>query len=133
MINFDEFPDVSKSAWLAQVAKELKEKSLDDLVWYPALGLEASPFVFAGDFKRESQPLSSEISNWEICELITIEDVKSANIQALEALAGGADSLRFSFSEIPETGDFSKFLTKLFQNIFQFVSKGVPFNKTRVQ
>lgn len=94
-ITFSEFPFVSKADWLKQVTRDLQDKPLESLHWQPAAGLDLSPFVHAEDFPEPALPLSTTPASWEIGEAITVGDPMTANHQALEALAFGAEGLLF--------------------------------------
>ena len=83
--DFTEFPTVSKEAWLSQISKELKDKTLDDLGWKLADGLTVDPFGHADDFTTLPQPLTNETQPWEICENIPVTDAPTANRMALKA------------------------------------------------
>lgn len=111
---FDEFPAVSKDAWLEQVKKDLKSRALEELEWQADADLQVSPFVHADDFGQAPAPLTGVPKTWEICEEIQVAaPVSAANEQALEALQGGAEGLGFTFDELPD----SKKLEKLFSGI----------------
>lgn len=92
------FPPVSKEQWLAQVTKDLKGRSIQDL--YPASteGLRVDPFAHADDFPQLPTPLAQQDNSWEICENILVQNPAQANAQALEALEGGAEGLCFELA-----------------------------------
>ena len=71
---FSEFPPVSKTDWLRQIAKDLKDKPLEDLNWQLPKGLVVSPFVHADDFETPLTPLLDQPNTWEICEDIVVSD-----------------------------------------------------------
>ena len=113
-ISFSEFPSVSKADWLQQVAKDLKDKPLEQLHWQPAPGLHVSPFVHADDFPPLAAALNHPPSSWEIGEAIDTGDPLSANAQALEALAFGAEGL---LVQLPEGADTAA-LRQLLQGVY---------------
>ncbi|MFN0173216.1 MAG: methylmalonyl-CoA mutase family protein [Saprospiraceae bacterium] len=108
---FSEFPPVSKADWLRQIAKDLKDKSLEDLNWQLPKGLVVSPFVHSDDFETLPTPLSDKPNTWEICEDIVVSDTVIANRQALEALEGGTEGLCFWLEKPLEAGDFGQLLS----------------------
>lgn len=110
---FQEFPPVSKTEWLRQISKDLKDKSLDDLNWQAPGGLTVSPFVHADDFPEPVLPLEAEPNQWEIGELVHVGDPTMANRQALEALEGGVEGLCFQLETALDAGQFEA----LFQGI----------------
>ncbi len=93
---FSAFPPVGKDEWLAQIAKDLKGKPLQDLYWHLNGDLTVDPFTHADDFKTRPLPLFAQPRDWEINEDIECAAVADANKQALEALNGGVESLYFS-------------------------------------
>jgi len=118
-MDFSEFPLISKKAWLEQVAKDLKDKPLDSLLWQVSPGLTFTPLVHAEDAPAVAQPLATLPHTWQIGEEIAATDVAAANRQALEALAFGAEALQF---HLPEQVD-AAYLRQLLQGIhLDFVS-----------
>ncbi len=93
---FAEFAPVDKTQWLAQIAKDLKGKALDDLYWNLVDDLRVDPFAHADDQPEPPYPLCTTPIPWAINEDIAAADPLTANRQALEALAFGAESLQFS-------------------------------------
>jgi methylmalonyl-CoA mutase len=92
---FAEFPPVTKDEWLARIAKDLKDKPIQDLYW-TVEGIETDPFGHPDDFPVPPTPLSATANHWEICEQVDCADPAEANTQALEALTFGAESLQFN-------------------------------------
>ncbi len=70
---FSEFPPVSKADWLRQVAKDLKNRPLEELEWAIGDDLRISPFVHAEDFETPPPPLWAVANTWEICETISVK------------------------------------------------------------
>ena len=107
---FSEFPSLSKADWLRQIAKDLKDKPLDDLNWQLSDGMVVSPFVHSDDFETPLTTLSDKPNTWEICEDIVVSDTIAANRQALEALEGGVEGLCFWLGQPLEAADFGQLL-----------------------
>lgn len=133
MINndfFAEFPPVSKDNWLAQIAKDLKDKPMDSLVWPLAEGLAVSPFVHREDFSTPPTSLTTVQAGWEICEKIIVSDAVTANKTALEALEGGAEALKFSFDTTPAWPAFDQLMAGIHPDYIglHFTGKGVADN-----
>ncbi|MCS7036819.1 MAG: methylmalonyl-CoA mutase family protein [Saprospiraceae bacterium] len=99
---FAEFPPVSKTEWLERIAKDLKGKALDDLYWALGTDLRIDPFGHPDDQPEPPLPLTEEPHNWAINEDVEQPDPQAANRQALEALAFGAESLRFRLAELAQ-------------------------------
>lgn len=106
---FIEFPSVSKEAWLAQVTKDLKDKSLDALYWHISDDLKVDPFAHSDDFSGAFPAGFTRKAGWEICENIENPDHEAANRQAMEALRFGAEGLRFRLHSL-ETASFERLL-----------------------
>lgn len=98
---FAEFPPVRKAEWLAQIAKDLKGRPLEELNWLIAGDIVVEPFGHADDFENQPEPLARPATSWEICEDIDLADPAAANRLALDALAYGAEALRFHFERTP--------------------------------
>lgn len=111
---FSEFPPVSKADWLRQIAKDLKDKPLEDLNWSLSDGLVVSPFVHADDFVSAPEPISEQSISWEICEDVVVQEPVAANRQAKEALEGGAESLCFWLDNSLEAAAFEQLLEGIY-------------------
>jgi methylmalonyl-CoA mutase len=128
--SFLDFPSISKATWLEKIAKELKDKSLEDLHWRISDDLKVDPFGHKDDFPTDTYPIFAGETSWLIDEIIQSDTAKAMNEKALQALNGGAESLTFIFDEMP---DFSAFST-CFEGIFldyvkiQFGGKAVAEN-----
>lgn len=94
---FAAFPSVSKAEWLAAVKKDLKGRPLEDLQWQLGENIVLDPFFHREDLAELPPPLSDgrHSNNWEIGEDVEVKQLDSANRQALVALAGGAEAIRF--------------------------------------
>jgi methylmalonyl-CoA mutase len=109
-----EFPPVGREAWLEQMAKDLKGRSVDDLNWQAEEGLTVSPFAHADDFETPPAPLSDATGAWEICEILPVADPGEANRHALEALAGGAEGLEFALEQPPKAPHMHSMLSGVY-------------------
>jgi methylmalonyl-CoA mutase len=101
---FQEFAPTSKAAWLSKIEKDLKGRSLSEFNWQAAdTPLSIEPFFHADDFVDFPEPiLSAHNTNaWAIGEDIPVRDFKTANQEALAALAGGCQALRFLVADFP--------------------------------
>ncbi len=96
------FKDISKAEWLAKVEKDLKGKPLSSLDFEVA-GKTFSPFHHREDLVKAPTQIRSS-PGWKIGVQISEQDIEDANKVALEALAGGAESLWFSFYR-PKTNE----------------------------
>lgn len=103
-----DFPAVNKTQWLQQIARDLKDRSLEELTWQAPGGLSVSPFAHRDDFQAAPAPLVSDQSGWEICEDIAANpDAGAAGKQAQESLQGGAEGLCFHLDKTPDSAYFA--------------------------
>lgn len=92
---FSEFPPVSKSEWLAEIARDLKGKPFEEtLVWHSLEGIDVQPIYVAEDVAPFEIPFKPT-GEWLIREEIFERDVKQANRLALDALNRGAMAIAF--------------------------------------
>lgn len=102
-----DFDSISKSDWLKRVEKDLKGRQVSDLNWeIPGADttLQIDPFAHADDFTDLPQSLALKADNsWAICEDIEVKigNYAAANKQALTALMGGANAIRFKVEKYP--------------------------------
>lgn len=94
------FPPASKSDWLAQVQKELKDPAAtESLRWHTGEGFVAEPYYTADDQIREpllsaGQQAQKQTPGWLNAPIYTLtEDAQADNGMLRDALARGADAL----------------------------------------
>lgn len=91
------FAPISERTWWERVEKDLRGKTLESLNWEPQSNVQLQPFY------TKAQPIpiqQAQQVDWHICERIQVnESMEQANLQAIQALKGGADTLRF---ELPQ-------------------------------
>ncbi len=108
---FAEFPPVSEIEWKDQVAKDLKGKEFEKLIWKTYGNLKINPFYTEEDLKPlqyqlDSLPTefpfirgtNSKNNDWQINQEILAKSIKEANILAVNSITGGTDSLTFNCS-----------------------------------
>jgi len=129
-VDFSEFSPVSKAAWLQQVDKDLKEKSLADFDWQPSPGLVVTPFVQADDFPTPPAPLQTVAIPWEICETVDTMDAEAANRQILEALEFGAEALELPLPAAADVAHLRQALGGVYLDFvgLHFAGPGVTHN-----
>lgn len=98
---FEDFKPVSHQDWIDKINQDLKGKNFEEtLVWKTDEGIDVQPFYNSSDLNNNnSQYFNFTTPNkldWEIREQIVIENIFSANISALNALKGGANSIQFN-------------------------------------
>jgi methylmalonyl-CoA mutase len=97
---FKDFKSISHQEWLEKIKQDLKGKDFSEtLVWKTDEDIDVQPFYDAEslkDNKSQNFNLANSKDDWEIREQISLEDIKEANKQALNALKAGANSIQFN-------------------------------------
>ncbi|MEM1319938.1 MAG: methylmalonyl-CoA mutase family protein [Bacteroidota bacterium] len=98
---FSEFEGIRKEEWIAKITGDLKGRPFEDLEWQIDNTLDMSPVFHPEDAQQRPriQPPSAPNNDWQIGESIKVSDAKTANALALEALAKGANALRFELTD----------------------------------
>ena len=124
------FPPVSKAEWLNQIAKDLKGRPMEELLWTCPDGMVVTPLVHADDFPEPPVALSVESTGWEICEEIRVLDPVSANRQAMDALEGGAEGLCFVLDAPLDADGFAQLMEGIYLDYIgmHFAGKAVQTN-----
>lgn len=139
---FPEFPPVSKDQWKETVIRDLKGAGFEKLIWKTYEGFAVQPFYtredLAGlenlkDFENLSDEFSSPARKWENREKIVVDDEKTANHVAMDALHGSASGIAFELKD-PESIDLNVLLNgiNLSSTPVSFMIKELPaaFRKT---
>ncbi len=95
---FTEFTSTTAAQWKEQLVKDLKGIDYNTLVWKTNSGIEVQPFYTAENLVSNPAPVFTT-NDWAICEQISVEDEKTANAKALNALQNGASGLVFQISK----------------------------------
>jgi methylmalonyl-CoA mutase len=109
---FGEFPPVSTKDWEEMIQRDLKGADYErKLVWKTMEGFDVKPYyrkedierisyldVYPGDFPfvRSGRKKGN---NWFVRQDIRVDDIKAANIKALDVLMKGVDSLGWGLDE----------------------------------
>jgi methylmalonyl-CoA mutase len=119
---FKEFDNVSYQDWLNIITADLKGKDYQQtLVWNSLEGIEVQPFYNFSSLSNNISSLCSPIresSSWKIRESIFINTIKEANIKAIKALKGGANSILF-IGEIKNQQEMEALLKNIDINIIE--------------
>lgn len=109
---FKDFPPVSREEWLNKVTKDLKGRPLQDLFWHLEEDIIVEPFYHRTDVATTGEPIPHPVAgnDWEIGEYIQVEDIKTANEQALEGLTNGVEALGFELYHPLQSGELNKLL-----------------------
>jgi methylmalonyl-CoA mutase len=100
---FKDFKKSSKKNWLAKVEKDLKGKPIENLNWKVNENLVISPFAHRDDLEELPKPLLNKqnSNDWEKGVRIYVQNVKTANKEALFLLEKGANALGFELLKNP--------------------------------
>lgn len=97
---FSSFPTVNATEWRSKVLQELKGSDYAKIVWNTPDGFAQEPW-----YNRETSlpalavPFKKASNRWRICEQIQADNPASAAEEALSALAEGADTIEFLFTD----------------------------------
>jgi len=92
---FDEFQEVSAKEWKQKIQVDLKGADYNEtLVWESPEGIKVKPFYHQDD----ATPTASVApdSDWNIGHAIYVQNAKSANTKAVDALKRGAEDIVFT-------------------------------------
>ena len=91
---FDNFSPVSEKEWKQQIQVDLKGADYNDtLVWESLEGIKVKPFYHLDNFEYLDIP--TKAADFEICQVIFIDNVAIANKIALDALQKGVNAIQF--------------------------------------
>jgi len=93
---FNEFEEVSSSAWKQQIQVDLKGADYNDtLLWKTNEGITVKPF-----YHNDANIITPDISknNWNIAQLIKVTSADEGNKIALDAIEKGAESIVLEIS-----------------------------------
>ncbi|MBL4625298.1 MAG: methylmalonyl-CoA mutase [Flavobacteriales bacterium] len=95
---FQEFTSTSNDKWEEAIHKSLKGKDYDEtLIWKTDEGFDIMPYYRTKDvLENIGSYQKTENNHWEIRQNNSENDAKKSNKRAIEALAGGANSIGFS-------------------------------------
>ncbi|MCB0636253.1 MAG: hypothetical protein KDC54_06530, partial [Lewinella sp.] len=111
---FSDFPSVNKAEWLAQVEKDLKGRSLDELDWELEEEVRLSPFYTAEDVPaRPALTAGKQDNRWEVGEYVYVSNLSEANAQVREALQAGVTAPLFLLRHKPTLAELDTLLAGL--------------------
>jgi len=91
---FYEFSSISAKEWKQQIQVDLKGADYNEaLVWESLEGIKVKPFYHPENAEYLSIP--THTNDFEICQIIFIDDASVANKIALDALKKGATAIQF--------------------------------------
>lgn len=108
---FTNFAPVSAKEWKQKIQFELKGADYNEtLIWNSPDDIKVKPFYDKEDVK-EVISVTTKASEFKICQNIFVHDINKSIERALDSLARGAESIRFTIED--ETVDVAKLLEKL--------------------
>lgn len=97
---FLQFPPSSPDAWKSKIISDLKGESPDKISSHTKEGIDILPFYTKEDNKKYRLDIpQKKNSSWLITERITVNDISSANREALLALEMGATAIIFDLQK----------------------------------
>lgn len=109
---FKDFNAVSSKAWKQKIQVDLNGADYNKtLIWTSNEGIAVKPFYHADEFKDFPEVTKSKATDWKICQSISVNNAKEANLKALDAINRGAENILFQI----ESEKIS--IEDLFQNI----------------
>jgi methylmalonyl-CoA mutase len=119
-----EFPPIGTAEWHKKISTDLKGlKNYADLTWQTPDGLLVAPFYRADEVVAADMPVALR-ETWQLHEIIAVTAVKQANDVALQALAGGADSLQFVLDRALTKPDLHRLLDSVFVELIHLSFSG---------
>ncbi|WP_396632468.1 methylmalonyl-CoA mutase subunit beta [Maribacter sp. R86514] len=124
---FKNFKTISEKEWKQKIQYDLKGKDYnEEVVWNSPEGIKVKPFYHADDLENVKVK-TSQISSWNIGQMIYAGNAIMANEKALKSIQKGAEAIRFL---IPDTTiDIAVILNNIDFNVvkvylhMQFLSK----------
>ena len=108
---FTNFAPVSAKEWKQKIQFELKGADYNEtLIWNSPDDIKVKPFYDKEDVK-EIISITTKASEFKICQNIFVHDINKSIERALDSLARGAESIRFTIED--ETIAIEKLLEKL--------------------
>ena len=108
---FTNFAPVSAKEWKQKIQFELKGADYNEtLIWNSPDDIKVKPFYDKEDVK-EVISVPTKASEFKICQNIFVHDINKSIERALDSLARGAESIRFTIED--ETIAIEKLLEKL--------------------
>ncbi|MFT5251234.1 MAG: methylmalonyl-CoA mutase [Flavobacteriales bacterium] len=108
---FEDFDPISSKQWKQKIQFELKGADYNDtLIWNSPEDIKVKPFYDTDDFTKTFE-VHTKASQFKICQNIFVFDVEKSIERAMDTLARGAESLRFTIED--NNIDIAKLLEKL--------------------
>lgn len=108
---FDDFNPVSSKLWKQKIQFELDGADYNKtVIWNSPEDIQIKPFYHKDEFVGLSE-IETKASEFKICQNIFVHDLAKSNLRALDSIARGAESIRFTIED--ENTDVAKLLENL--------------------
>lgn len=93
---FDDFDSVSLKQWKQKIQFDLKGADYNNtLIWKTNEDIDIKPFYHADEFDELPNVSNTKATAWKICQSIFVADVKKSNLNAIDVIERGAESIKF--------------------------------------
>ena len=93
---FENFPEVSSKQWKQLIQYDLKGADYNEtLIWKTDEGINVKPFYHSDEIENQPNISDSKGTEWQICQTIFVANTEKSNLKALNAIARGAESIKF--------------------------------------
>ena len=103
---FSGFAPVTSEQWEAQISKDLKGLTIEDLNHHTADGITIAPFYTTAPTQQPA-PLFTH-TDWEVCAVVEVYEAVTANSYALDYLNQGATAIIFKLLSAVDFGTLLK-------------------------
>jgi methylmalonyl-CoA mutase len=98
---FQNFESVSAKAWKQKIQFELNGKDFNDhLVWNSIEGIDVKPFYHSEAYSK-APSIQQNASDWKIGHSIYVNSIEKSNLNALNLIQNGVESLHFILPKEP--------------------------------
>lgn len=92
---FDEFDSVSAKQWKQKIQFDLNGADYNNmLIWKTNEDIDVKPFYHADDFEKLPNISNTKATEWKICQIIYVADVTKSNLNAIDVISRGAESIK---------------------------------------
>lgn len=93
---FEDFSGISSKQWKQLIQYDLKGADYNEtLVWETEEGIHVKPCYHADEFQKLPNISDTKATEWKICQTVFVANVEKSNLKAINAIARGAESIRF--------------------------------------
>lgn len=130
-VAFSEFDPADHSSWLKAIAKELGEKSIEDLTWKPISNLNINPYPV--DRASLLKYPKSDIKEVHVGAVVCYTNDIESNKKILALLAHGANHITIAFPSATTKPIFDKLLDGVFLDFIRITFKSSKLSSEFIQ